>query len=377
MIRFVDRRNSGAIKWQQYGDDSLPFWIADTEFATLNTLSQALVKYFKQGHYGYQITMKNNYKENISWWYKQRHSLNIPENWIIYVPTVMCALKLALESFTSIGESVVYHVPCYPNIPKVISAANRRCLEIDLKKNLDGKYVMDIEVMKVLFEKERPKMYVFCNPHNPTGRVFDKQEILDLFNLCNSYGVKIFSDEIHSDIVFGDNKHFSALTIEGADSFVVANSPNKPFNVANLQSSYLIVPDPIQRKKLQASLCYEPANYNLLPLVTLYTAQGIDYLNKELEILSQNLLYLTSEIATLPSIEMTRTEGTFLCWIEIKSNFKISLFDFFKDKGKLLISEGRTFSHNTSNFIRFNFACSPIMLCDGINRLKKCLEEQL
>lgn len=371
----VLNRKTDSVKWlNQPNKNALPFWVADADYQTAPIIIDALIKRVNEGHFGYSV-ITNEFINAIINWYKNRYQRLIEPNWIIPLPDVLIAIKVAIEAFTNIGDEIVVQTPVYHRFFHIINISNRLILENKLI-NDNGNYIIDFDDLELSF-KRGVKMIIICSPHNPVGRVWTKDELARLIMLCQKYHVLLISDEIHGDIIM-PNHHFLSTSNWFKEGYplIICSSPSKTFNLAGLRTGYTVICDEKTRTKYlqQVSSCCIPS-INVLGMVATTAAYegGGAWVDAQNEHINNNYSVLKNFFEEhLPDVFITPLEGTYLCWLDFRRYQKNSqqLMALFYDN-KISVNDGASFGTDYDGFIRFNLACPTSQLLDGLNLIKK------
>lgn len=382
--KLVERKGTECMKWdfveKIYGSaDVIPLWIADMDFEVLPEIREALEKRAAHPTYGYTASAPA-YRENIIKWNQERNGLTIEKEEIVPVPGVVTAIAFALNALTKEGDKVLINTPVYNPFASTIKGLNRELVTSSLK--CEGTHrVMDFEDMEAKM-KDGVKMMILCNPHNPIGRVWTKEELSQLVDLCAKYNVYLFSDEIHSDIVYGGHKHCSALTVseKAKEISIVAMAPSKTFNIAGLKSSMFIIQNPELREKVSASynafhVGVDLFAYKATEVAYGYGAKWVDELN---EYLYENAKFVTEFCETqLPKVKTFVPEGTYLMWLDF-SAYGLSqedLMNKLKTEAKVGMNSGATYGDEGVGYARLNIGCPKFMLEQAMNQIKAAFEK--
>ncbi|HYL81327.1 MAG TPA: MalY/PatB family protein [Candidatus Acidoferrum sp.] len=380
----VERRHTACLKWDgiesRYGvkgDDLLPMWVADMEFRPPEAVIQALVQRAAHGICGYPADLPA-YHEAIQGWMRRRHGWEIKGEWIASAPGVVSAVNLLIRTLTNRGDGVVLQPPVY--YPFFRGVEENGCRVIHNPLRFDGtRYVMDFEDLER--KLDQAKLLILCSPHNPVGRVWTREELLRLGQLCLERGVVVISDEIHADLTFSGHPHtvFATLSEALAQASVVCTSPSKTFNIPGLQPGVIVIPNPRLRRDLQRTLraCGIPEpNVFCLEAVKAAYHQGEPWLKELLAYLEENHAVLRRFVAQeIPRLRVVEAEGTYLAWLDCRGLGlePKALGQFLLDKARLVLSQGYTFGPGGEGFIRINLACPRAMLEDGLGRLASAI----
>lgn len=380
----MERRHTACLKWDgiesRYGvkgDDLLPMWVADMEFRPPEAVVQALVQRAAHGICGYPADL-DAYHEAIRGWMRRRHGWEVKGEWIASAPGVVSAVNLLIRTLTNRGDGVVLQPPVY--YPFFRGVEENGCRAIYNPLRYDGnRYVMDFEDLER--KLEQAKLLILCSPHNPVGRVWRREELLRLGELCLERGVVIISDEIHADLTFSGHPHtvFATLSEALAQSSIVCTSPSKTFNIPGLQPGVIVIPNPRFRRDLQRTLraCGIPEpNVFCLEAVKAAYHQGEPWLKELLAYLEENHDVLRRFVAQhISRLRVVEAEGTYLAWVDCRGLGlePKALGQFLLNKARLVLSQGYIFGPGGEGFIRINFACPRAMLEDGLGRLASAI----
>lgn len=382
--RIIDRRQTGSVKWdfnqRIFGrEDILPLWVADMDFQAPQAVIEALVRRAKHGVYGYSDGM-DGYYEALNTWLRKRHGWEIQKDWVIFSPGIVFALFQLVQSLTKPGDKVLLQSPVYPPFFQAVKNNRRELVNSQLILQ-DGRYTMDFKDLEGKFSRG-VKMMILCNPHNPVGRVWERDELDRLGKLCLEYDVLVISDEIHSDLIYKGHHHipFASLSPELALQSVVCTAPSKTFNLAGLQTSNLIIPNPEYRKAFQRTRdltgIHNPNVFGITALEAAYS-EGWDWLNQLLDYLQKNVDFIVSSLARIPQIRAIQPEGTYLVWLDFRElgMGPNELQDFLVHKAGVGLNAGFQFGPGGEGFARLNIGCSKSLLEEAFERIKAAINE--
>ena len=381
-----NRRIAGDIKYN-CPSDVIPMWVADMDFKAPNEISDALIKEAKHGIFGYKepdeeymSLVTQWYKLRFDWeirqWYKLRFDWEIRPEHIITSPGVMFSIGASINALTEIGDSILICQPVYYPFSKIVTA-NKRKLVISELTETNGRYQFNFDDIETKIKKHSVKMFLLCSPHNPVGRVWTKDELKKIGNICLANNVTIVSDEIHSDFIYQGNTHtpLASISDELAKITVTCTAPSKTFNLAGLQASNTVVFDPVIRRKIEKSIAASGYfEINTMASVSTKAAYqyGGEWLDGLLSYLEESRQILQKAFPTDFPISLIQPEGTYLAWLDCRKTELTStkLYDIFLNKARVWLHKGDTFGKSGNGFMRLNFACPHSVLCEAIDRIK-------
>lgn len=373
----VERKGTDSIKWRRYGGEVLPLWVADMDFVSPEPVVRALHERVDHRVFGYGGATEE-FVEVVRGRLKRLYGWDVPEEEIVLVPGVVTGLNLAFMLFAEPGEAVLVQPPVYSHF--IADPANRGRTIVDpplVKKG--GTYEIDFDAFEGAIT-DRTRIFVLCNPHNPVGRVFRKDELERLADICLERDILILSDEIHCDLLFPGNRHIPIATLgnEVADRTITFMSPSKTFNLAGLKCSFAVIRDPALRKAwLKGSEGLIP-HVNVLGVTAALAAyrDGEEWLNRCISYLERNKGLLEGFLRDrLPSLAMSRMEATYLAWIDCRdSGIPGNPFRFFLEKGRVALNDGLEYGKGGEGFVRLNFACPGKTLTEALTRMADAME---
>ncbi len=383
----INRYNTNSIKYdfaKEKGKptDTLPLWLADMDFQTPLEVREVLVGVSKHGIYGYS-EQKESYFLALQSWYKKRLGWQVEPSWLIKTPGVVYAIAGAIRAFTSEGDAVMIQEPVYYPFRKTILANHRRLINNELVYK-DNKYTIDFEDFEAQILKYKVKLFILCNPHNPVGRVWTEEELIQLGDLCVKHHVYIVSDEIHSDFIYEGYQHrvLANLKPEYAGFTITCTSPSKTFNLAGLQVSNIFIQDPGLRKRFKEELqknAYSQLNIMALKACEAAYTYGEEWLEELKEYLARNLAFVRRFLEErLSMLQLVEPEGTYLVWIDCRK-LGLSPKDrqhLIVNKAKLWLDEGKLFGKSGKDFERINIACPRSTLERALIQLEKAIYEE-
>lgn len=377
----VNRLGTNAVKYDKYKenfntneDDIIPMWIADMDFKTCDEITKALQNKLSTGNLGYDTV--NGYYESVVKWMRNRHNVDINVEDVVYTPGVVTAINFLLKILIKENDKVLVQSPVYHSFFRVLSENKCDVVQSELFIK-DNRYEIDFDE----FENKIStgvKVLILCNPHNPIGRVWTKEELERIVEICESYKVFIISDEIHSDLVFKGYKHTSLTTVAPyyKDNIVTLTAPSKTFNLAGLYVSNAIITDEKLRSRYKELFSTTPNVLGAEALIAAYN-KGETWLEELLEYIESNYNYVLKFVnENVPKIKVIKQEGTFLTWLDCR---ELGLSDeelerFFLEKAKLALSIGTAFGKGGSGFMRMNIGCPISTVKEALERLKNAVD---
>ena len=371
--RIIDSRNTHSYKWDVKADE-LPMWVADMDFGTEPAVVEAIEKRLRQGAFGYN-TVPDSFRESIIRWWQRRHRFTMEKEWILYCTGVVPAISSIVRKMTEIGDDIVVLAPVYNIFYNSILNNGRKLLASELRY-ADGSYTIDYADLEEKLSRETTSLFIFCNPHNPIGKVWDRPTLERIAELCIKHDVLVVSDEIHCDLTHIGHAYipFASLSKEIADRTISCIAPTKTFNIAGLQTAAIVIPNPEIRKQVDRGInTDEVAEPNTFAIQAAEAAfdEGEEWLEELREYLELNREFLIGSLKELvPEVQVIEAEATYLAWIDcaaITEDTK-ALCAFIREKTGLYLSAGDIFGGNGSRFVRWNYACPKSLLEDGIQR---------
>lgn len=381
----IPREGTNCIKydardWIFNTNDVLPLWVADMDFRAPDFIVDAIKK--RAGHeiYGYTFRSDSYYKSIIGWM-KRRHNWDIKKEWISSSPGVVAGLTLTIETFSKPGDEVIVQPPVYFPFFDCIKGTKRKLIENPLKIE-NGRYTFDFDDLKKKIT-ENTKLLLLCNPQNPGGMVWEKEELETLSGICLENNIIVISDEIHSDLIFNKNKHipFAILSEEAAKNCAVLMAPSKTFNVAGLSTSLVIIPDKTKFNRYERTLGVGHLGMgNIFGSVALEAAysNGDEWLEQLLAYLWENFLLVETYFSkNLPNVKVMKPEATYLIWLDFTSYGMNDerLSKFIIKEAKVGLNNGGRFGTGGNGWMRINIGCPRSILQEGLERLVKAFNK--
>ena len=377
--RPVDRRNTGSLKWDvQEGE--LPMWVADMDFQTAPAVREAIRARAEHGVFGYSIVPKEWYQAYISWW-EDRHGFTMERDWLIFCTGVVPAISSMVRKLTTPAEKVLLMTPVYNIFFNSILNNGRQALECGLP--YDGtEYRIDFEDLERKLADPQTTMMLLCNPHNPIGKIWDRETLARIGALCRKYHVVVISDEIHCDLTAPGRDYvpFASVSEDCRDNSVTCIAPTKAFNIAGLQTAAVCVPNPVLRHKVWRGLntdeVAEPNAFAVDAAIAAFTRGG-EWLDALRVYLEENKTLVKEFVKReLPRLHVVPSEATYLLWVNLGRGETSAedVAEFIRRKTGLYLSAGNPFGGDGGRFLRLNAACPRTILEDGLARLKEGIE---
>ena len=381
----IPRRGTNSLKYdfaEKRGmpKDILPMWVADMDFGVPAAVSERLVELGNHGIYGYSEPGKS-YFNAVANWMETYHNWIVEEEWLVKTPGVVFALAMAIRALTKEGEAVLIQQPVYYPFSEMILSNNRKLISNNLVYE-EGKYTIDFEDFECKIVENQVKLFILCNPHNPVGRVWTKEELIKLGDICLKHHVMVVSDEIHQDFIYEGYKHevFMNLKKEYEDITITCTAPSKTFNLAGLQISNIFIANSDIRKKIKKEITR--AGYSQLNIAGIVAceaayAQGRDWLEALKSYLTDNLNYLRDFLVRyIPQIKLIEPEGTYLVWIDFRDLGlnEEERQELIVNKANLWLDSGAMFGSVGEGFERINIACPRSILQQALEQLLESIK---
>jgi cystathionine beta-lyase len=384
--RVIDRTGTASYKWDQseklFGhSDVLPLWVADMDFEPPQEVVDEIRRRAKQGVYGYTIRTPE-YFEAVSGWLKRRHHWDIRHEWITSSPGVVPALSLIVHTFTQPGDKVILQSPVYYPFYDVIKMNGRNVVDNALVLR-DGRYEMDFDLLENQ-AADGAKLLLLCSPHNPGGRVWTREELTRIGDICVSHGVLVVADEIHHDLVFRGHEHipFAGIKDEFAQISFTCIATSKTFNLAGLQAASVIIPNDELRRLYNQTIktfsIHMESYFGLSSVVAGYT-HGDEWLEQLIDYLQGNLTYMLDFVANrLPEISVIRPDATYLVWMDCRaiSEDPADLKKLMYDEARVAFTEGSVFGKQGEGYLRVNIACPRSILAEALERFASAVRKR-
>ena len=381
MIQYIDRRNTDCNKWdgqtKMFGEEGLHgMWVADMDFQVAECIQDALREYIDQGVFGYMRIRDGYYQACIDWEY-EHHGYKMNREWIKFSPGVVAGINWILQMMTEEGDAVIVNTPVYYPFLHAVHNNKRKLVTSELV-NTDGVYTIDFSDFEKKITEENVKLFILCSPHNPVGRVWTREELKRLFDICKKHHVFVISDEIHQDLVFGEHKHVPSFAVGDYDDMMIAlYAPSKTFNLAGCQNSEIIIPDETLRSKwttyVEGIRVLNGNGFGYIATEAAYKG-GEAWLKEVKEQIWENYEYVKETFAVrFPEVKISDLEGTYLCWIDLRAYVRAEeVQKFIQKKCRLAVDFGEWFGGEAfSGFIRMNLATSLENVRIGVEAICK------
>lgn len=381
----IDRRNTNSAKFDEmdalFGSDVMHLGVADMDYRSPKPIIEAMQNIVEKGVFGYTI-WPENYEELVSQWMKRRYGQETKNEWVVFSPRINMALNMAVETFTNEGDGIVLHTPAYTALQNAVEKYNRVMIESPLVLE-NGRYKMDFQQLRRTLDEKKAqgvcaKIMLLCNPHNPTGRVWEIEELQQVVDICKEYNLLLISDEIHEDFVKKGHKFVSCLRFQEdlQGRMIVCNSITKTFNVPGVILSNLLIPAQGIRERMKETMdrwgLHNPNIFAAGIMEAAYT-QCDEWIEQVNAYLDENYEFLKKYLEkNMPELEVIPSEGTYMAWVQTEK-LQISpeeLEKFFIEDAKVSVYMGSRYGKHTDSFIRINIATSRSYLQEALERIR-------
>lgn len=381
----IDRRNTNSAKFDEmdalFGSDVMHLGVADMDYRSPKPIIEAMQNIVEKGVFGYTI-WPENYEELVSQWMKRRYEQETKTEWVVFSPRINMALNMAVETFTNEGDGIVLHTPAYTALQNAVEKYHRVMIESPLMLE-NGRYKMDFQQLRRNLDEKKAqgvcaKIMLLCNPHNPTGRVWEIEELQQVVDICKEYDLLLISDEIHEDFVKKGHKFVSCLRFQEdlQGRMIVCNSITKTFNVPGVILSNLLIPDQGIRERMKETMdrwgLHNPNIFAAGIMEAAYT-QCDEWIEQVNTYLDENYEFLKKYLEkNMPELEVIPSEGTYMAWVQTEK-LQISpekLEKFFIEDAKVSVYMGSRYGKHTDSFIRINIATSRSYLQEALERIR-------
>lgn len=367
-----NRLDHNSVKWQEIKENphKLPLWVADMDFLALPEIKQSIHDYADYGVYGYAYVEEDLIK-SIQNWEKNQHQYDFSKEALILVEGVVPGIGLAIQALTKENDAVLINTPVYPPFARTVKLNNRKLIENKLMEK-NGEFLIDFEVFEKEIVENSVKLYILCNPHNPGGRVWTKEELIKLGQICKKHNVIVVSDEIHQDLTLFGHQHqtFNTLSEDFKDFSVVLSSATKSFNIAGVKCAYAIIENQDLREKyLQRRLANNQQEISTLGMLATKVAyeNGSEWLNELKNVLEKNITYIESELHQKTKIKVMKPQGTYLIWLDFSEyQLEDKVLDEKKEAG-VILNKGISFGKAGQAHARLN-AAAPFSLIEEASK---------
>jgi cystathionine beta-lyase len=372
-----DRRNSECAKWRQYDDDVLPMWVADMDFLSPEPVIRALRQRVEHGVFGYPCE-PDELRQVIIDHLAQKYQWTVAPEEIVLLPGVVNGFNLAAQAIAKPGDGVLIQTPVYPPFFGAQHHAGAVSQQAELTRLEDGAYAIDFDQFEQAITPQT-RIFILCNPHNPVGRVFRRDELEKMAEICLRHGITVCSDEIHCDLVFSGHQHIpiASLHPEIAKNTITLMAPSKTYNIAGLSCAFAIIQNADLRRTFHEAGRGLIGGVNILGEVAALAAfkEGQPWLDDLLCYLEANRDFLYNYVSReFAGISMGLPEATYLAWLDCRqSAIQGSPHDFFLEKARVALNKGDDFGQSGEGFVRMNFGCPRAMLVEALERMKKAL----
>ncbi len=381
--QLLDRRATESVKWRAYPGDVLPLWVADMDFMSPEPVRRALRAAAEHGVFGYPRGLHGGgvdvpeFGQTIIDRLRVRYAWDVELQDIVFLPGVVVGLNVMCNMFRAQGGSIMVQPPVYTPILEAPLNAGLTRTEALLARQPDGAYAVDWDQFTATL-RDDTRAFILCNPHNPVGRVYRRDELEHMAELCLARNVLICSDEIHGDLIYRDAQHrpLASLDPEIAQRTITFFAPSKTFNLPGLQASVVIIQNPELRQRVQAARQDLVPWVNLMGMTAMQAAyrEGQAWLDELLVYLEANRNFVYDFVRSeLPGLSLAKPEGTYLAWIDCRGANLENPYEFFLNKAKVALSDGTIYGTGGQGFVRLNFGCPRATLEEALQRMKQAL----
>jgi cystathionine beta-lyase len=377
--RVIERRHTNSNKWRKYPPDVLPLWVADMDFASPDPVIRALRERVEHGVYGYGFEAPE-FAEVFVDRLQKRYGWRVSPEAVVLVPGVIPAFNVACRALTRPGDGLLMQLPVYPPILRAPGNHELTRDEALLGREGGGRYVADLDAFRAAIHA-RTRAFLLCNPHNPVGRVFTRDELGGMARICLERDLAIIADEIHCDLLYSDQRHvpIASLAPEIERRTITLMAPSKTFNLAGLKVSVAVIPEAALRERFMAARGdLVQAQVNIMGYTAAFAAyrDGDAWLADLLRYLEANRDFLVEYVRRhLPGVSITPPEGTYLAWLDCRGAGLAAAdpFTFFLERAKVALNDGALFGRGGQGFVRLNFGSPRALLTEGLERMRRAL----
>ena len=372
----INRRNTNSLKWD-VEENELPMWVADMDFETAPEVQEAIRKRAFHGAFGYSVVSDEWCQSYIGWW-QRRHGFTMQKDWMVFCTGVVPAISSTVRKLTTPAEKVLIQTPVYNIFFNSILNNGRQVLESGLKYN-EGQYEIDFEDLEKKLSDPQTSLMILCNPHNPVGKIWDKETLQKIGELCFEHHVVVLSDEIHCDLTDPGTEYipFASVSEKCRENSITCIAPTKAFNLAGMQTAAVMIPNPFLRHKVWRALntdeVAEPNAFAVDAAIAAFS-EGEAWLDELRQYIFDNkkrtLQFVEEEI---PQIRIVPSDATYLLWLDCSKieGTASEIAEYIRSKTGLYLSEGSQFGSCGEKFLRMNIACPRVTLEDGLERLRE------
>lgn len=386
----VNRRGTYSLKWdggemikemgltERYDEKTIPLFTADMDLPVPQPLIDALHKTVDHKIFGYSV-LPNKYYESIQHWFKKRHDWEIKKEEIVYSPGTVHALNVAVKAFTNPGDGVIIQRPVYPPFTSAIEGNGRKVVNNALKCDEEGYYSIDFKDFEAKAKEENTKLFILCNPHNPVGRVFNREELQKLSVICAENNVLIIADEIHGDLMRRDQTFLPiAKVVEDVGHIITCTAINKTFNVAGLHCTNVIISNPDLRNTFSEVMGFQLASpFTIAALIAVYN-EGEDWLEQLKEYIDETIEWVVNFLAEkMPQVKVRIPEGTYVMWMDF-SSYGLSpkeVHDRIYNRANVLLEDGSMFGEEGLSYQRICLPSPRSVIKEAFERIAKEFED--
>ncbi len=377
--KMTERRGTDSLKWD-VPEGELPMWVADMDFETAPEIREAIERRAAHGIFGYNVVPQEWYEAYIGWW-SRRHHVALRRDWLIFCTGVVPAISSAVRKLTTVGENVLVQTPVYNMFFNSIRNNGRNVVESPLVYE-NGTYTMDFEDLEAKLSDPQTTMMILCNPHNPVGKIWDRETLERVGELCAKHHVLVLSDEIHCDITDPGCEYvpFASLSETCRQNCVICIAPTKTFSIPGIQTAAAVVPDPVLRHKLERGLntdeVAEPNSFAVCAAVAAFS-EGEPWLEELRQYIYENKQCVREFLEkNVPGVRLVPSQATYLLWLDCggMTEDAAQLASFIREYNGLYVTAGGVYGASGRRFLRLNAACPRVRLEDGLNRLKAGVE---
>ena len=382
----IDRKGTGTMKWDNLGkqfgsDDLLPLWVADMDFRAPQPVIDAIVSRARHGIFGY-TRIKDSYYESIINWYRRRYGWELNREWFVFTPGVVPAIILIIRALSRPGDGIIVQSPVYYPFYESVELNGRHIIHNPLKL-VNGRYEMDFDDLEKKTKDPKARLLILCNPHNPVGRVWNREELKKLGEICNKNGVTVIADEIHSDLRYSGVPftNYASISEEFAQNSITCTAASKTFNLAGLQISNIIIPNRMLRQKYEnivdSAKSVRPNSFAADAVEAAYN-HGEEWLEELLKYLKGNLEFMKDFIRdNIPAVNVIEPEGTYLVWLDFRKveSDPEKLERLMHEDAKVALDEGYIFRTGGEGFERINIACPRLILRQALEQISSTVKK--